>query len=103
MDFVGEGGLPVGLVQGARWNQITLTLQPGDRLLLYSDGFTETPLASGAMLDEAGLKALVAEAAPSASGPEFLDDLHWRLVSRIGEGAQIPDDLSAALFEFRCG
>lgn len=37
----GEGGFPVGLLPDLNYERITLWLQPGDRLFLYSDGITE--------------------------------------------------------------
>ncbi|MDD2999656.1 MAG: SpoIIE family protein phosphatase, partial [Candidatus Riflebacteria bacterium] len=36
-----EGNLPIGLTEDCRYDQFTLTLSPGDRVILYSDGITE--------------------------------------------------------------
>ena len=36
-----EGGLPLGLFPGQSYNEITVGLEPGDLLLLYTDGATE--------------------------------------------------------------
>ncbi|AEV87475.1 histidine kinase [Actinoplanes sp. SE50] len=55
-------GAPLGL--GGRWQTGTLTLEPGDTILMYSDGVVER---RGHALN-AGLDALVAAAAGSASG-----------------------------------
>ncbi|NHX28342.1 serine/threonine-protein phosphatase, partial [Escherichia coli] len=41
IEFVGDGGVPVGLIPGAGYESFEIRLGPGDRLLLYSDGFTE--------------------------------------------------------------
>ncbi len=41
----GEGGnLPVGVMAGARFTTEELQLQPGDMLLLYTDGLTDLPV-----------------------------------------------------------
>ena len=40
---LGNGGLPVGLIPGAHWDRLEITLAPGDRLFLMSDGLTECP------------------------------------------------------------
>ncbi|ANT60239.1 fused response regulator/phosphatase [Salipiger sp. CCB-MM3] len=97
-EFVGHGGLPVGLIPGASYERLQLQLSPGDRLLLYSDGFTEALLPGGGMLDQEGLLALVRSG--GGRGTEFLDDLFWRLTQRIVAGARLDDDVSAALLEF---
>ncbi|GIE88879.1 hypothetical protein Areg01_56460 [Actinoplanes regularis] len=55
-------GAPLGL--GGRWQTGSLTLEPGDTILMYSDGVVER---RGRTLN-AGLDALVAAAAGSASG-----------------------------------
>jgi len=38
---LGSGGFPIGLVPNANYEQVDFQLDPGDRLLLYSDGITE--------------------------------------------------------------
>lgn len=38
---IGRGGFPVGLLSGARYEDIEFHLQPGDRLFCYSDGISE--------------------------------------------------------------
>ena len=55
----GPGGLPVGLVEGARVEGFSTTLAPGDRLLILSDGVTECPSPAGKMLTEDGLAQMV--------------------------------------------
>lgn len=97
--FVGSGGLPVGLIEDASWTTEEISFAPGDRLLLYSDGFTECPGARGGMLDEAGLSELVARHRDLA-GPELLSTLVWELADYAG-GRDFPDDLSAVLIGYR--
>lgn len=100
MEFIGEGGVPIGLIPGVRYQQIDLQMAPGDRLLLYTDGFTEARLKSGEMLEPEGLLRLVKEALPAVDGPEFMNDLYWRLTSEMGDGVKLDDDVSATLFEY---
>jgi sigma-B regulation protein RsbU (phosphoserine phosphatase) len=40
-EWLGKGGFPVGLIPDADYEAVDFQLQPGDRLLLYSDGVTE--------------------------------------------------------------
>jgi len=39
------GGMPVGLFKEADYRQETLQIEPGDMLVIYSDGFSEAPNA----------------------------------------------------------
>ena len=98
--FVGEGGLPVGLIEDARFDQVTLQLDPGDRLLLYTDGFTEAQRRDGTMLEEDGLLRIVRTLPESARGPDFLDALYAALKRWTGDVQDLDDDISAALLEF---
>ena len=42
-----EGGLPIGLFEGATYETGALTLVPGDLLALFTDGVTEAPAPGG--------------------------------------------------------
>lgn len=100
MEFVGEGGIPIGLVSGVPHEQVSFQLQVGDRLLLYSDGFSECRMKNGEMLEEDGLIDLIRQAGPDQLGQEFLDDLFWRLTQSMSEETGFDDDISATLFEY---
>lgn len=96
---LGEGGLPIGLIDRARHDEIALHLGPGDRLLLYSDGVTETRLQDGLHLDTAGLIALLRECLGRRDGPDLLDRMHAHLAERALSAECAEDDLSAILLE----
>ncbi|MGG7645088.1 PP2C family protein-serine/threonine phosphatase [Rhodovulum sp. YNF3179] len=95
--FLGEGGLPIGLVADAAFRTVELCLSPGDRLLVYSDGMTECPAPGGRMVGEDGLARLIARHA-GLSGPAFLGALAGDLCRDAG--AVLPDDMSALLLEY---
>ena len=97
--LLGDGGIPIGLIPGAEYEDIELTLDPGDRLLLYSDGVTESQNAGGQLLDENGLIRIVKSNAKSR-GPEFATDLLWEVQSFSGTQEQA-DDISALVFDFK--
>ncbi len=99
-EYIGEGGLPVGLVPDAPYQQFHAKLEIGDRLLLYSDGFTECRLENGEMLEPEGLLDLIAKCEPGQSGQEFLDDLYWNLTQVMSKEFGLEDDVSATLFEY---
>ena len=98
--FIGNGGLPIGLINDAQYEDHVIQLDPGDRLLLYTDGFTEAVLPDGSLLDEAGLMELLQSVPEGASGSAFLDSLYAALKRRTGLGQDFDDDISAALLEY---
>ena len=99
-EFLGDGGLPIGLLPDVTYEQVDTYMQPGDKLLLYSDGFTECSLAEGGLLDEEGLRQMVTDCIPGRSGTEFLDDMFWRLTQSMAPGSGMDDDVSAVFFEY---
>jgi len=55
IEQIGSTGPAVGIVPNARWKSTTLTLIPGELLVLYSDGVIESPSASGDDFGTAGI------------------------------------------------
>ena len=98
VEFLGNGGLPIGLLEGAEYTSFEAELRPGDRLFLYSDGITECPDDAGAEFGEDGLKRLLGKLA-NARGLSFLDSLQWELAQWAGSD-EFGDDVSGALLEF---
>lgn len=100
VEFIGDGGLPIGLVDEVSYDQHEFMLHSGDRLLLYSDGFTEAVMKDGEMLGEDGLVRFFRESAANGSGPELLEDMFWRFTAEMMDPEKLSDDVSAALLEF---
>jgi sigma-B regulation protein RsbU (phosphoserine phosphatase) len=99
LEVVGEGGLPVGLVPDADYTRIDLKLEPGDRLLLVSDGLTEAADSAGAEIGEEGVMRL-AEKNFAMRGNNFLEALVWDVQGFTGDD-DLADDISGVLLEFR--
>jgi phosphoserine phosphatase RsbU/P len=53
------GGPPLGLVENVVYQPDTVTLSPGDRLLIVTDGFTEAHDADNAVFGEARVEAFL--------------------------------------------
>ncbi|MEM6636868.1 MAG: SpoIIE family protein phosphatase [Pseudomonadota bacterium] len=99
LEFLGKGGMPVGLVPNAHYDSFEFQLTPGERILLYSDGITECPDPQGNLLDEAGLLDLMKRNA-TIRGAAFFESLMWDLTHHA-DGVDFPDDISGVLFEYR--
>lgn len=99
VEFLGSGGLPIGLIPDARFERVEASLQSGDRLFLFSDGVTECADPSGREFGEDGLADSLARAA-RLDGEAFLDALVEDLKAFSG-AAQFRDDVSGVLFDYR--
>ena len=96
IERIGRGGLPVGVLEGARYDEIEVVLEAGDRMLIVSDGITDAAGARGELLGEEGLRAILQLNAP-LTGHALLESMCWSVAAfASGERA---DDLSAVLIE----
>jgi serine phosphatase RsbU (regulator of sigma subunit) len=78
------------------------SLEPGDLLLLYTDGLTEARHPDGQMFTVAGLAEFIErEAAAGQTAPETLRRLRQAIVDR--QPGQLKDDATAMLVEWRRG
>lgn len=98
LEFLGEGGLPIGLLDAAEYTSFEAELRPGDRLFLYSDGITECANMSGDEFGEDGLRDMFGTLVKQR-GLSFLDALKWELAKWAGRD-EFGDDVSGALLEF---
>jgi serine phosphatase RsbU (regulator of sigma subunit) len=84
-------GLPLGVLPGEQYQEGSLTLCPGDALVLYSDGLVD------ACPDLSPDRAAVAGRLAGASGAAEMVD---RLVALARAGGPLPDDLTVVVL--RC-
>lgn len=69
-----EGGMLVGAISDATFDQCAIDLEPGQTLLLYTDGITEARPAGGDCFGEEALVAFVSERA-GMPAPELVGEL----------------------------
>lgn len=93
---VNGSGLPIGMIEDARFEDETVTLRKGDRLYFYTDGVTEALNAAG---QEFGYAGLVEEIGRHRDRPlrEGLDLIADRV--RDWSGGSLRDDVSLLAVE----
>lgn len=99
VELAGTGGLPIGLIPDAGYEDSYLTLAPGDRLFLMSDGLTECPGPEGFDLGEEGLARMLRRL-NGLESPELLETLVWDLAEFAGTD-HFADDVSGVLLDYR--
>jgi sigma-B regulation protein RsbU (phosphoserine phosphatase) len=99
VEALGCGGLPVGLIPGATFEEFEVYLRPGDRLMIHSDGVVECATQDGTLLDDEGLAAILGELRQTR-GMACLESLIWKLADFAGDD-HFADDVSAILLEMK--
>ncbi|WP_420861802.1 PP2C family protein-serine/threonine phosphatase [Algirhabdus cladophorae] len=98
VEFHGTGGLPIGLIEDATFDDMQLQLRRGDRLFLASDGITEAQDLEGTLLEDEGLAQILTQNRQS-HGNSLLEAIVWDLTDYAANG-EFDDDVSAVLFEY---
>ncbi len=83
---------PVGIVPGLSYRSGEAQLEPGSRLLIYTDGVTEAEDNAGRMLGEDRLLARV-RSLPAAASADLVDAV-FAEVQTFADGAQQSDDIT---------
>ena len=86
-----EGGPPLGLFQDYEFAAGKVQLEPGDTLVLYSDGVTEARSASGEEFGEARLERVIEQHCGDS-----LPELQGAILEEIGKwsGEEAEDDMT---------
>src|SRR5467141_3921087 len=94
-----EGSYPVGLVPEAEYTAVCLKLEPGDTLVLFSDGVTEAMDPSEEMFGIARLKELLTGQLECPL--EQLQKCVLEAVETFARGAHQADDLTLLIVRYR--
>ena len=94
-----EGGLVLGLFPDASYPMGEIGFDPGDRVVVYTDGITEARDGSGAWFGDGELRAFVAAHRDGSPG-EFLDALIGHVGRWSGRnGGPFEDDLTVVAID----
>jgi phosphoserine phosphatase RsbU/P len=91
--LTGAGGLPLGIDEGAAFDEMTLDLRSGQTLLLYTDGISEARSPDGIMFGAEGIEQSLRECRDSAGGA--IDRLRGSLMAH--QRSRRPDDDQTAV------
>ena len=91
-EYLECSGLPFGVVEDAPYDQTSIEITRGDRLLMFSDGAVEIENAAGQMLGLDGLLALLRKRGYPDSGIE-MDILEEDLL-KYSNAIRLEDDLT---------
>jgi len=93
-----QGGPIVGLFEMASYDEETITLNPGDWLIVFSDGVSEAMSASG---DEYGEERIVQVVEANAGlGPRELLEALFADVKAFATGAAQSDDITGLVLRY---
>jgi serine phosphatase RsbU (regulator of sigma subunit) len=85
------GGVVLGLLPDFEFAAGTLHLQPGDNLVLYTDGVTEAMNAGHQLFGARALIKTLSQAGPSADSKKVIDALLEDIHVHVGEAHQSDD------------
>jgi len=88
-----KAGVPLGVMEGFAFESCQTTLEPGDSLILYTDGLPDAVDQANERFNTRGIQSAVLD----ASGPSTPRALGERLVTAVrhhAAGREAPDDLT---------
>lgn len=92
-------GMPLGMLEEAAFGVECAELQPGDKIVAYSDGLTEAQDAEGRFFESSGLEAVLKRHAGASAA-----ELHAAILAEVEaftRGAVQSDDITALVMEYR--
>ncbi len=95
IDRLGASSLPLGMMEGSEYDEVATHLEPGEMLLIYSDGVTEAENLDAAEFGLERLESLtphLRELDPESAGHRVLEEIDLFL-----DGLRPADDLSMVI------
>jgi phosphoserine phosphatase RsbU/P len=94
---LGGTGVALGMFEGSTFGAMETSVQPGDLLVMYSDGITEAESPAGEPFEESGLERLVA--ARGSDAPAELAPAILHAVEAHARDSRFTDDLTVLILK----
>jgi len=91
-----EGGVPLGLFPSHAYEEAAVELRPGDHLLIYSDGITDSMNKQDEPFGEERLEAVLRAHAGNPASEQLMDDLIAASIEHSGQ-TDLFDDLTVVV------
>ena len=98
-ELYSDGSFPVGLVEDASYTSDRTQLEPGDTLLLYTDGVTEAEDRDRNLFQDTRLKEVLGQ--HQNSSLQTLEDGIFDAIEKFADGASQADDLTLLCVRYR--
>jgi serine phosphatase RsbU (regulator of sigma subunit) len=99
LQLLDSTGMPIGMLDVAAYEVKTVQLQPGDKLVLFSDGLSEAANADGEFFDKKALQEFLCAHAGIGCA-----ELHAKLVEAVedfSEASEQEDDITMLVLEYQ--
>jgi len=90
LDLLAKGGMALGVLEGNRFQDQVTSLEPGDSLILYTDGVSEAFSSEGDIYGEERLRQSI-RAADGASARAVLEAIDRDMAAFVGDGPPSDD------------
>ena len=97
IERLGSTGVALGMFEGSAYEAVETHINPGDLMLLYSDGITEAENPAGQPFEESGLEAFIT-AHPRQTPAELAPAL-LRAVEAHARDSRFTDDLTVLILK----
>jgi serine phosphatase RsbU (regulator of sigma subunit) len=97
IERLGSTGVALGMFEGSAYEAVETHINPGDLMLLYSDGITEAENPAGQPFEESGLEAFIT-AHPRQTPAELAPAL-LRAVEAHARDSRFNDDLTVLILK----
>ena len=84
-------GIALGVQPGFEYQQRVVTLEPGERVVLYTDGITEAQTEEGSLFGVEGLSNALRDAADAETAEETVREVFAATRGYMGESPQFDD------------
>jgi serine phosphatase RsbU (regulator of sigma subunit) len=100
--FLSESDLVLGVMRDASFTEYTVKLNPGQVIVLYTDGVTEAEGPKGEQYGEERLKDLLTSLPQSLEAKEIVDSVEKSVTGFVGSD-ELTDDLTLLVVRMRGG